>query len=44
MEHLPLCATMFAQRHFTLHNMPYKEVVADWRGIKTNHGCYKQNT
>jgi hypothetical protein len=43
-EHLPLCATMFAQQHYTLHNMPFKEAVANWRGMKVIRGQYQQSS
>jgi hypothetical protein len=35
---------MFAQKHFTLYNMPYKEAVADWRGMKVKRGRYQHNS
>jgi hypothetical protein len=41
-DHLGLCATMFAQNHFTMRTMPYKQAVSDWRDAKLKRGKYKQ--
>jgi hypothetical protein len=41
-DHLGLCTTMFAQKHFTLCTMPYKEAVNDWRDAKLKRGKYKE--
>jgi hypothetical protein len=41
-DHLGLCITMFAQKHFTLRTMPYKEAVSDWRDAKLKRGRYKE--